>query len=307
MISIIGSGRVGSAIAFLCAHYALDDIVLVNRNGKKAKGVALDISNAIPDESTISISGSDDFSQISGSEIVVITASVRTHLQSRAELMYDQAVMLSDISKNLVKHSPDAKILVVTNPVDVLTYLLQKDGFPSKNVIGVASNLDSSRFRYFLAKEFATDQSKITDAIVMGEHDDSMVPVFSHAKFEGKPVDVLLDEQRKLAITNNVRNYWRYFREYGVHSIFGIAKNTFDIISSISKNQSFTVPVSVLLDGQYGLSDVCIGVPAELTGAGVTKIPQVVLNDIEFNAFTNSARIVRQNIENVLAFLKKSN
>ena len=306
MISIIGSGRVGSAIAFLCAHSALDDIVLVNRNGKKAKGEALDISNAIPGESTISISGSDDFSKINGSEIVVITASVRTHSQSRAELMYDQAVMLREISQNLVKYSPDAKILVVTNPVDVLTYLLQKDGFPSKNVIGVASSLDSSRFRYFLAKEFATDQSKITDAIVMGEHDDSMVPIFSQAKFEGKSVDVLLDEQRKRAITNNVRNYWRYFREYGVHSIFGIAKNTFDIITSINKNESIITPASVLLNGQYGLSDLCIGVPVEINSNGVEKIPQIILSDSEFNAFCSSTKIVRKNIENILKFLESN-
>lgn len=305
MISIIGSGKVGCAIAFLCGSLALDDIILVNRSEKKAIGAALDISNTIPATSPISINGTSDYSKIRDSEIVVITASTGIHLQTRAELMYDHATMIREISQNIAKYAPEAKILMITNPVDVLTYVIQKDGnFPSKHVIGVASSLDSGRFRYLLSREFGTNQSRITDAIVLGEHDYTMVPIFSHAKFNGKPVDEILDEQKKSKITNEVRNYWKYFREYQTHSVFGIAKNTFDIIKCMVKNETLNVPASILLDGQYGISNVCIGVPLEINKNGVAKIHQIKITEHENISLHKSAEAVRNNMGKVLEFLK---
>ena len=165
MISIIGSGKVGSAIAFLCGSFGLDDILLVNRSEKKAMGEALDISNAIPTSSTMLIKGTNDYSKITNSKVIAIAASSGIHLQSRSEIMLDQAIMIRKIAKDVAKFAPDAKILMVTNPVDVMTYIAQKEGnFSPKNIIGVASSLDSSRFRYLLSQEFDTNQSKITDA-----------------------------------------------------------------------------------------------------------------------------------------------
>jgi malate dehydrogenase len=305
LISIIGSGKVGSAIAFLCGSLGLDDVMLVNRNEKKALGEALDVTNAVPASSTISIMGTGDYSKIAGSQIVVITASIRVHLQSRSEIMLDQAVMIRKIARDVAKFASQAKILVVTNPVDVMTYITQKEvGFSSKNIIGVASNLDSSRFRYLLSREFGTDQSKITDALVMGEHDDSMVPIFSHAKFNGKPVVDLLDEQQRSKITAEVRNYWRYLRDYKGHSVFGIAKNTFDVIKCIINNETQNIPASTLLDGQYGLSDVCIGVPLTINKDGIVQIRQIKITENEQELLHKSANIVKDNIMKSLEFLK---
>lgn len=309
MISIIGSGKVGSAVAFLCGSFGLDDIVLVNRNEKKAMGEALDISNAIPKSSGISIMGTGDYEKIMSSQAVIITAkSSSVYIKSRSEIMLEQAVMIRKIAKDVSKYAPEAKILVVTNPVDVMTYVVQKEGrFPSKNVLGVAASLDSGRFRYILSQEFGTNQSKIADALVMGEHDDSMVPIFSQAKFDGKPIMDLLDEQKKSKITSEVRNYWKYLREYKGYSVFGIAKNTFDIVKCITKNETLDVPASVLLDGQYGLSDVCVGVPLTINKNGVTKIHEINLTENEMDLLHKSAGVVKNNTAKALEFLKTNN
>lgn len=308
MISIIGSGKVGSALAFLCGSFGLDNVILVNRNEKKAIGEALDISNTIPATSTISINGTNDYSKIKNSDVIAITASSGVHLQSRTEIMYDQAIMIREISQNIARYAPEAKILMITNPVDVLTYLIQKVGrFPSQNVIGVASSLDSSRFRYILSKEFSTNQSTITDALVLGEHDDSMVPIFSYAKFKGKPVYDVLNDQRKSEITYEVRNYWKRLRDYKGYSVFGIAKNTFDIIKCIIKNETLGIPASTLLDGQFGFSDVCIGVPLTINKNGIAKIHQIKITDSENESLQKSAKTVKNNITKVLEFFKTEN
>jgi malate dehydrogenase len=305
MISIIGAGKVGSAIGFLCGSFSLDDIVLINRDEKKAVGEALDITNAIPISSSISVTGTSDYSRIKDSNVIVIAASSGVHLQSRSEIMYDQAKMIQKIASNIAKYAPDSKILMITNPVDVLTYVIQKKAsFSSKNVIGVASSLDSSRFRYLLAQEFETSQSKIQDAIVMGEHDDTMIPIFSRAKYDGTFVTDLLDDAQISKITLAVRDYWKNLRDYKGHSVFGIAKNTFDIIKSIVKDETFDVPASVLLDGQYGLCDVCIGVPVTINKNGVSKIHQIEITQNEKESLSKSIGTVKNNIEKVLEYLK---
>ncbi len=305
MIAIIGSGKVGSAIAFLCGSSGLDNIILVNRSEKKAIGEALDISNAIPASSSISISGSSDYSKIKDSDVIVIAASLKAHMQSRSEIMLDQAILIRKIGKEIATHAPDAKILMVTNPVDVLTYVIQKESkLASKNVLGVAASLDSSRFRYQLSREFATNQSKITDAIVMGEHDDSMVPIFSYAKFDGKPVSELLSAEQKSRITTEVRNYWKCLRDYKGNSVFGIAKNTFDLVKCIIKNETTNLPASVLLGGQYGLSGVCVGVPLTVNNGGVVQINQLEITENEKNSLHQSASNVKNNISKVMEFLK---
>lgn len=304
MISIIGSGKVGSAIGFLCASYSLDDVVLLNRTEKKAIGEALDITNAIPAYSPISVIGTSDYSKIKDSKVVVIAASSGSHLQSRSENMHDQAKMIQQIAPNIAKYASDSKILVVTNPVDVLTYVIQKKSpFSSKNIIGVASSLDSSRFRYLLAQEFGTDQSKIQDAMVLGEHDDTMVPIFSRAKYNGKPVTDLLSDAQMLQIALGVRNYWKQLRYYKGNSVFGIAKNTFDIIKSIVNDEPITISASVLLDGQYGLSDVCIGIPLAINKEGVTHVHQIEITQNEKESLHQSASSVKDNISKVLQYL----
>jgi malate dehydrogenase len=299
-ISIIGSGRVGSAVALLCAASSLGDVVLVNRDEKKAIGQMYDLTNAIPAHSDVSITAASDYSQIAGSDLVVITASSGIHKKHRTELLHDNVSLVRSIIPNITKYASDAKILVITNPVDVIAYVIQKEGaIPPKNVIGISSELDSKRFRYLLAQKIGTHQSMISGAIVMGEHDDTMVPVFSHAKFSGKRVSEFLNAQQKQQITEDVRNYWQLFRDYGWYSVFGISKITFDVIDSILKNKAHDISASVFLDGQYGIRDVCIGVPITVDGSGIRQIRQITLNDEELEMLQASAIRVRDNVAKV--------
>ena len=300
MISIIGSGKVGSAIAFLCISNSLDDVLLVNRTKNKAIGKALDISNAIPENSNVSIHGTDDFSKISGSDIVVITSSTGIYLKSRTELMDAQVKMIKEIASQIKKYCPFAIVLIVSNPLDVLTFIFQKETQLSRNkVIGIASSLDSSRFRYLLSEKFGIKQSQITDALVMGEHGDSLVPIFSRVKINEKNVLEIIDEAEKQTISTEIQNYWKSLRTLDSRSQFGIAKNTFDVIRSIIKNDELTVPASIVLNGEYGEKDVSMGIPVKINKDGVKEIIVIKLNQSESNLLKISAQTIRDHIKSL--------
>jgi malate dehydrogenase len=295
LISIIGTGRVGTAIAFLAASTSLDDILLINRTQTKAQGEALDITNAIPKNSSISVIASD-FSQLSDTDVIVISVSAATYTTDRYQMFSEQKLIVKSVAQKIKKYAnPDAKILLVSNPVDPLTYFFQQEAsWPQNQIMGIGSSLDSSRFRFLLAKEFGVPQSEISDAMVLGAHDNTMVPIFSHAKNKGIPILNLLNESQIKKITQDLLDYWKVLRNFKGPSVFGIAKNTYDVISSIIKNNKISIPASVLLNGQYGLSDVCLGVPITVNQKGVNDILEIDLNENEMNLLHNSAATVRK-------------
>lgn len=296
MISIIGSGRVGSAIAFLIASNSIDNIQLVNRHKEKAIGQALDISNAIPQTSQFSIVATD-YSELKNSDIIVISASTGTYTANRTELLSDQVQMIKDIARQIKQHAKNSKVLIISNPVDVLTYYFQKEsGFQRERVLGVASSLDSSRFRYLLARELSTIQSEIENALVLGEHGDSMVPIYSLAKWKGRSVLDIFDEEQIHKIKGDLIFYWKILREYKGPSIFGIAKNSFDIIKALIQNNEISVPVSILLNGEYGISDVSLGVPTIIT-KNRTDIQELSLMDSELDSLHKSAQTIKEYIK----------
>jgi malate dehydrogenase len=300
VISIIGSGKVGTAIAFLCISTSLDDVLLVNRTKDKAIGEALDISNAVPENSNVSIHGTDDFSKIIGSDIIVITASMGIYLKSRNEMMGAQAKMIKDIAKKIKKYCPSATILIISNPLDVLTYIFQKETKISRNkVIGIASSLDSSRFRYLLSEKFRLKQSQITNVIVMGEHGDSMVPIFSSVKINKMNLLEIIDETEQNVITTEIRNYWKSLRSFKSRSQFGIAKNTFDVLNSIIKNDELIIPASIVLNGEYGEKDVSMGIPVKINKDGIKEIMEIKLNQSERNLLKLSAQTIRDCIDSL--------
>jgi malate dehydrogenase len=300
LISIIGSGKVGTAIAFLCITNSLDDILFVNRTKSKAIGEALDISNAIPANSNVTIHGTDDFSKISGSNIVVITASTGTYLKSRTEMMDAQVKMIKEIANKIKKYCPSAIVLVVSNPLDVLTFIFQKETQFSRNkVIGIASSLDSSRFRYLLSEKFGIKQSQITDALVMGEHGDSMVPIFSRVKINGKNISEMLNDSDKKTISTETQNYWRSLRLLKTRSEFGIAKNTFDVIRAIIDNDELVIPASIVLNGEYGEKDVALGIPVKINKNGIKEIIEIKLNEQENKLLKISAQTIRNYIKSL--------
>jgi malate dehydrogenase len=297
LISIIGSGKVGSAIAFLAASRSLDDIVLVNRTKNKAIGEALDLTNSIPKGSSIFIKGTDDFAETKDSEVIVIAASAGTYSASRNELIKDQVTMVKQIVEKLKPFSDNSKILMVSNPLDVLTYVFQKEAnLSSEKVIGIASSLDSSRFQYLLSRELSENPSKISDALVIGEHGDSMVPIFSRAKKDQTPVLELLNSEQIDSIIGDLRFYWKTLREYKSRSVFGISKHVFDVLEAIIKNKEIAIPSSVLLSGQYGLSDVCLGVPTIISKHGLKEIQEIELTSSELESLNKSSEYVKSNI-----------
>lgn len=300
MISIIGSGKVGSGIAFLCTTNSTDDIVLVNRTKSKAIGESLDLVNTIPEGSSISIKGTDNFSEIQNSEIIVITASTATYQKSRTEMMSEQITMVNDIGKNIRKYSPNSLILMVSNPVDVLTYVTQKNqNYKKEKVFGVASTLDSSRLRFLLSRELNLLQSDITNSLVMGEHGDSMVPILSQVKAKGKPVLDILSNIQIEKINAELKGYWQKLREFKSRSVFGISKNCFDIIQSLKNNEKKQTIVSTLLDGQYGISNVCMGVPAIVSKNGLEQIIEIDLSESELSSLQHSGQVIKNYLNSI--------
>lgn len=300
MISIIGSGKVGSAIAFLIASNSLDDIVLINRTKSKAIGESLDIANAIPFTSPYTIVATDDYSLLKKSEIIIITASTGIYTKSRVETLNDQVKMIRNLAVRISKHAPSAKILIVSNPVDVLTYFFIKEGnFDAKQIIGIASSLDTNRLRLLLSKKLNTRQEKIKNALVLGEHGDSMVPIYSQTRYMRKPITSLLNENERNKITNELRAYWQTLRKYKSRSVFGIAKNVYDVISSIKTNYSISIPASVLLNGEYDITDVCLGVPVEINKKGLVKINRIPLNSTEKVDLQKSSMIIKNYIQSI--------
>lgn len=298
MISIVGSGRVGSSIAFLCVSNALDDVLLVNLNKEKAIGEALDIASAIPANSKFSIHGTDDYSELSGSKIVIITASVGVYTKDRTENMELQVKMIKEIAQKIKQHCPSAIILIVSNPLDVLTYFFQKESnLPRFSVIGIASSLDTSRFRYYLSETLSVPQSSISNALVLGEHGDSMVPIFSGVNVGGNPLFSMIDSRD--SITENVRDYWKTLRNFKSRSQFGIAKNTFDVIDAILHKKEISIPASVVLEGEYGESDVAMGVPVLINQNGVSEIQKIKLDDTELSLLKKSSEKIRYQIKSV--------
>jgi len=202
-------------------------------------------------------------------------------------------------AKNIQKYAQDAKILIITNPVDIITYFMQKElELPKENVIGLGSSLDSNRLRYLLAKELDTKQSDIQDSLVLGEHGDTMVPVFSRIKYGEKLVLESLDSIQKEKITNDLKQYWaKIVAMKDVSSIFGISKIAFDMIDVILKGNELYTSSSVLLEGEYGISDVCLGVPLVIR-KNETKIQEIELEKSEYDLLQNSARFLRKQIMN---------
>jgi malate dehydrogenase len=209
-----------------------------------------------------------------------------------------QVKMIKEIANQIKHFCRDAIVLIVSNPLDILTYFFQTETQFSRNkVIGIASSLDSSRFRYLLSEKLGVKQSQISDAIVLGEHGDTMVPVFSQTKIDGKNSLEILDSNQQEAISKEVRDYWKSLRNYKSRSQFGIAKNTFDVINSILKNNKLKIPASILIKGEFGEHDVCMGIPVIIDKNGVSKIREIKLNKSESESLKISAQTIRNYIQ----------
>ncbi len=213
-------------------------------------------------------------------------------------MLSEQVNMIRDILKKIKEHTPDSIVLMVTNPVDVLTHVFLKEGnfFPEK-VFGIASSLDSSRFKLLLSKNLDAKLSDISGALVLGEHGDSMVPIYSRALKNQTPVLEILHENQIKEITHGVRSYWRTLREFKSRSVYGIAKKVFDVSEAIIHDKELSIPASVLLTGQYGISDVCMGIPTKIGKEGIREIREIEISESELELLKKSAEVIKEYIQ----------
>lgn len=221
-------------------------------------------------------------------------------MKNRNEMMGAQVEMIKEIGKKIKSSCNSPIILMVSNPVDVLTYyFLKETNFSRNKVIGIASSLDSSRFRYLISEKTGVKPSKISEAYVLGEHGDSMIPIFSKVKINGKNILEFLDSYEKQEIHRKTKDYWKSLRFLKSRSHFGISKITFDVLQSIIQKKTLSIPASVLLNGEYGEKDVCMGVPITIDSQGVKEVQNITMDESEKNLFKISAETIRTNIRTI--------
>ena len=275
-ISIIGAGQVGSTTAFLLALKELaDEVVMVDLNSS-VLGKALDMNCCSPLEGfRTKITGSTDYSAIRDSAVVVITAGLaRTPGMSREDLLLKNKEIVEGVASKIKEYSPEAVVIVVTNPLDVMAYIAWKaSGFPKQRVMGMAGTLDSARLKYFLGEELKTDPHEI-EGLVLGAHGDSMVAMPSLTKIGGKAVDQHLSPeklQKIIARTQNCGAEIVNLLKTG-SAYYSPASSVVTMVQSVIKDEKKIVPCSVCVEGEYGYSGIFLGLPAILGKDGVEKI-----------------------------------
>ena len=309
-VTIVGAGRVGSTLAQRIAEKNLADVVLLDIVDGMPQGLALDLLEARGIEShNRQISGTINYADTANSNIVVITAGFpRKPGMSRDDLLKVNAKIVVNAAKNAIAHSPNAIFIVVTNPLDVMTYLTwQTTGLPKSRVMGMAGVLDSARFATFVALELGVLPADVK-AMVLGSHGDLMVPLSRYATVNGIPITELLSQETIDNLVARTRNSGAEIVELMQTggAFFAPASATCMMVQSILLNESRLLPMAAYVQGEYGLNDVVIGVPCLLGNEGIKKIVEVNINDQERAALQTSAESVRGNITRALEILETS-
>jgi len=299
-VSIIGAGNVGATLAQRILESGLAEVVLLDVLREMAKGKAYDMQDAAAIlGSDIKIKGTSDYKDIEDSNIVVITAGkARRPGMSRDDLQRENAVIVKDVAGQIKKYAKDSIVIVVTNPLDVMAYLVHKvTGFPSTKVFGMAGVLDAGRLSCILSQHLNT-QPKNIKSLVLGTHGDSMVPVFKETFVNGKALDNLLPENDLPGIQEKVQNRGgEIVSLLGTGSAYyGPSAATFLMIKSILNDEKKTFAVSALLQGEYGLKDVYIGVPVKLGKQGIEEVLEIKLDKQCTKALGDCASIIKQSI-----------
>ncbi len=304
-ISVVGAGQVGATTAHLLALKSLGDITLIDVIDGLAQGKALDMTQSAPIEAfRAHVQGTTDFGAMAGSRLVVITAGMaRKPGMSRDDLLSANANIVGPVAERIAKVAPEAIVIVVTNPLDVMVALtLQRSGFPRSRVMGMAGVLDSARLRAFLAQRLSVAPNDI-QAMVLGSHGDLMVPIKHSMTVKGKPVDGQLPSAELEHILQRTRDGGAEIvalLKQG-SAFYAPASGVVEMASAILQDMHAVLPVCAKLDGEYGLRDVCIGVPAQLGAKGIERVIELDLSVEERAALTASARQVGEMTERLAA------
>jgi malate dehydrogenase len=303
MITIIGAGKVGSQAAFEILRYKISDVTLIDTNESQAKGEALDMMQAAPAiEFDGKIKGTNNFEDIINSELVIITAGQgRKTDMTRTDLMNNNAQIITGVAKQVAKYAPEAKLMIVTNPVDIMTYVAYKvTGFPRNRVFGMGNILDAMRFRTYIAQQCNVSRED-TRALVIGEHGDTMVPLVEYASITGIPItDLLKPEQIEAAICQTITSGQDVIQLKG-STVYAPAAVIAIMADAILTGRNRVLSTSTPLNGEYGLSDLSIGVPVILGKKGIEQIIELELTPqtkdrLEKSAYTIKSAISMLNL-----------
>lgn len=299
-VTVIGSGNVGATVAQYTAEKDLADVVLIDVIEGMPQGKALDLMQAGPLHSRDrNLFGTNDYADTKGSDVVVITAGIaRKPGMSRDDLLKTNANIVSTVAKEALKHSPEAIFIVVTNPLDVMTYLTwQTTKLPKERVIGMAGVLDSARFQTFIGMELGWSVEDVR-AMVLGGHGDLMVPVPRYSTVNGVPITELMSKERIEALCQRTRD--------GGAEIVALLKSgsafyapgasVVQMVEAILKDKNRLLPCAVYASGEYGLKDVYVGLPTVIGRGGVKKILELKLDANEQAALKKSADAIKEHI-----------
>ena len=298
-VTVVGAGNVGATCADAIARWELsNEVVLLDIKEGFAEGKALDIWQTSPINlfDTRPVGSTNDYGKTAGSDVVVITSGLpRKPGMSRDDLIATNAAIVKSVTENVVKASPEAIIIVVSNPLDVMTYCAYLTSkFPSQRVFGMAGILDTARYRAFLAEELNVSPKDI-QAVLMGGHGDTMVPLPRYTTVGGIPVTELISEEKLDAIVERTKKGGgEIVNLLGTSAWYAPGTAAAQMVEAIVRDQKRVFPVCAWLEGQYGLKDIYLGVPVVLGCQGIERIIELQLNDEEKALLQDSAKAVRE-------------
>ncbi|MEA2622057.1 MAG: malate dehydrogenase [Chloroflexota bacterium] len=305
LVTVIGAGNVGATTAQRIAEAGLADVVLVDIVEGLPQGKALDMAEAAPVVGhDMKVRGTNDYADTAGSDVIVVTSGLaRQPGMSRDDLMAKNAGIVRSVVKAAVAHSPDAILVIVTNPLDAMCHVaLETSGFPPERVIGMAGVLDSARFRAFIAEELNVSVAE-THAFVLGGHGDTMVPLPRYSSVAGVPLPELLSADRLEALVDRTRN--------GGAEIVALLKTgsayyapaaaTYQMVDAILNDRKRVLPCAAYLQGEYGVDRLFVGVPVKLGRKGIEQIVEIELRPDEKQAFDASAAAVQALVDTMAA------
>ena len=299
-ISVIGAGNVGGLTAMRLAEAGLGEIMLCDVVKGLAQGKAQDMQDSQAAlKYRYSIEGSDDISKIQGSQVIIITAGLaRKPGMTREELLQKNSQIIKEIALQIKDKAPQAIVIVVTNPLDLMTYLVLKTSkLNPKRVVGMGINLDAARFTNLISRELNIPNTEI-NALVIGAHGEGMLPLARLTQVKGVSLDELIDEAKlKKLIAATVNRGAEVVSLLGSGSAyFAPSAALLEVVRAVAGNQKRAIGLSVYLNGEYGLEDICIGVPCLLGKNGIEKIIELDLNSEERQAFLKTADSIKANL-----------
>lgn len=300
-IASIGAGNVGATAAQYCLELELGDVVLTDIVEGLPQGKALDLTEAGPIRNySCACTGTNDYADIAGADVVIVTAGLpRKPGMTRLDLLGKNGQIISGICESIKQHAPDAVVIIVTNPLDVMVYLAQKKlGFPANRVIGMAGCLDSARMRAFVAMELGVSMKNV-DTMVLGSHGDDMVPLPHYTTVSGIPITRLMPQERIDAIVERTRKGGGEIVQLlkTGSAYYAPAASAVRMAQAVLRDEKQLLPCAALLNGEYGLSDIYMGVPCILGANGVEKVLELEISEADRASLHRSAAEVRTGID----------